>query len=507
MPAVLNYPGVYIEEIPSGVRPIAGVSTSDTAFVDYFARGPLNKPVRIGSFAEFARVYGGFDTNSQASYAIAQYFVNGGTVAWVVRVAGGSPVAAQVDFPNTANAVIRVKAANEGTWGQRVKVAIDLATDPTGRFNLTVREYAADPPDQVVRTEVHRNLSMDAADARYVLNVVNSQSELVEVERRAAAGANTIPAAAAETALTGGNDGAVPTATTPLETGISALDQIAPAIFSILCLPGATSLSDTNYRSIVATATTYCVKHRAFLIVDIPASLTTAAAMSTWRNDSTKMPATSPNSAIYFPRLIVPDPLAGGLPRDIPACGTVAGIFARTDGARGVWKAPAGTDATIQGASLVTELNDDLNGTLNILGVNVLRSFPIFGSIVWGARTTDGSDAKASEWKYLPVRRTALYIEESLYQGLKWVVFEPNDFPLWAQIRLNVGAFMNGLFRQGAFAGVTPRDAYFVKCDKDTTTQADVDRGIVNILVGFAPLKPAEFVVLKIQQMAGQSEA
>jgi phage tail sheath protein FI len=185
----------------------------------------------------------------------------------------------------------------------------------------------------------------------------------------------------------------------------------------------------------------------------------------------------------------------------------VAGIIARTDGARGVWKAPAGTDATILGASLVTELNDDLNGTLNVLGVNVLRSFPIFGSIVWGARTTDGSDAKASEWKYIPVRRTALYIEESLYQGLKWVVFEPNDFPLWAQIRLNVGAFLNGLFRQGAFAGVTPREAYFVKCDKDTTTQADVDRGIVNILVGFAPLKPAEFVVLKIQQMAGQSEA
>jgi Bacteriophage tail sheath protein len=428
-------------------------------------------------------------------------------VAWVVRVASGPPTPAQKDVPDP-NPVIRVKGASEGTWARRVKVAIDTATDPTGRFNLTVREYSPATPDQVVRTEVHRNLSMDATDARYVLNVVNPQSELVQVERMAAAGANALPPVTAETALGGGGDGTVPAATGPIETGIEALDQIAPAIFSLLCLPGAASaLSDANFKAIVGTATAYCAKHRAFLIVDIPPSLNTAALMSTWRNDATKMPATSPNSAIYFPRVVVPDPLAGGLPRDIGASGTVAGIIARTDGARGVWKAPAGTDATILGASLVTELNDDLNGTLNVLGVNVLRSFPIFGSIVWGARTTDGSDAKASEWKYIPVRRTALYIEESLYQGLKWVVFEPNDFPLWAQIRLNVGAFLNGLFRQGAFAGVTPREAYFVKCDKDTTTQADVDRGIVNILVGFAPLKPAEFVVLKIQQMAGQSEA
>jgi len=507
MPAVLNYPGVYIEEIPSGVRPIAGVSTSDTAFIDYFPRGALNKPVRIGSFAEFSRAFGGLDTSSEASYAIAQYFLNGGSVAWVVRVAGGAPAAASKDFPDGGGAVIRIKAANEGTWGRRLKVTIDTNTDPTGRFNVTVREYAIDPADQVVRTEVHRNLSMDVADGRYSINTINAASELITAERRAAAGANAIPAAAADVALTGGDDGTAPTTPAQVQSGIEALDQIAPAIFSLMCLPGATKLGDANYKIVIAAATTFCGKHRAFLLVDIPDTLTTAAAMSTWRNDNTKMPATSPDSAIYFPRLTVPDPLAGGVPRDIPASGTVAGIYARTDAARGVWKAPAGTDATIQGATLVTEINDDLNGTLNIQGVNALRSFPIFGSIVWGARTTDGSDAKASEWKYIPVRRMALYIEESLYQGLKWVVFEPNDFPLWSQIRLNVGAFLNGLFRQGAFAGVTPRDAYFVKCDKDTTTQADVDRGVVNVLIGFAPLKPAEFVVLKIQQMAGQSEA
>ncbi|HEX8184297.1 MAG TPA: phage tail sheath C-terminal domain-containing protein, partial [Blastocatellia bacterium] len=138
--------------------------------------------------------------------------------------------------------------------------------------------------------------------------------------------------------------------------------------------------------------------------------------------------------------------------------------------------------------------------------ITALRKFPIFGNVSWGARTLEGADQAASEWKYIPVRRTALYIEQSLFDGLKWVVFEPNDEPLWAQIRLNVGAFMQNLFRQGAFQGKTPREAYFVRCDRTTTTQDDINRGIVNILVGFAPLKPAEFVVIKIQQMAGQIE-
>jgi phage tail sheath protein FI len=152
-------------------------------------------------------------------------------------------------------------------------------------------------------------------------------------------------------------------------------------------------------------------------------------------------------------------------------------------------------------------LTDDENGDLNPLGINALRSFPLIGTVLWGARTLRGADALTDQWKYIPVRRTALFIEETLFRGLKWVVFEPNDEPLWAQIRLNVGAFMNGLFRQGAFQGTTPAQAYFVKCDGETTTQDDIDRGVVNIVVGFAPLKPAEFVVLKIQQMAGQTAA
>jgi phage tail sheath protein FI len=203
----------------------------------------------------------------------------------------------------------------------------------------------------------------------------------------------------------------------------------------------------------------------------------------------------------------MPDPLAPGLTRNIEPSGVVAGIMARTDATRGVWKAPAGIDAVVGGVTLAVPVTEADSGALNPLGINAFRSLPVIGNVVWGARTLFGADTRASEWKYVSVRRTALYLEQSLDAGLKWVVFEPNDEPLWSQIRLNVGAFMQDLFRKGAFQGTTPREAYFVRCDKTTTTQPDIDRGVVNILVGFAPLKPAEFVVIQIQQLAGQATA
>jgi phage tail sheath protein FI len=230
--------------------------------------------------------------------------------------------------------------------------------------------------------------------------------------------------------------------------------------------------------------------------------------MATWINLAGVGATRDRNNAYFFPPLRLPDPLSENRPRTVSPSGTVAGIYARTDSERGVWKAPAGTEARVRGADVVgPPLSDADSGTLNPLGVNALRSFPVFGNVVWGARTGVGADQLASEWKYAPVRRTALYIEESLVQGLRWVVFEPNDEPLWAQIRLNVGAFMQTLFRKGAFQGTTPREAYLVRCDRTTTTQADIDNGVVNILVGFAPLRPAEFVVIQIQQLTAQAAA
>jgi phage tail sheath protein FI len=213
------------------------------------------------------------------------------------------------------------------------------------------------------------------------------------------------------------------------------------------------------------------------------------------------------NAAIYYPRVMQSDPLRDGqILRRVP-CGIIAGIMARTDVRRGVWKAPAGIDAALSGiVGLAIRLTDNENGNLNPAGINCLRAFPAAGRVVWGARTMRGDDRLADEYKYVPVRRTVLFIEESLRRGTQWVVFEPNADPLWAQIRMNIGAFLHGLFRQGAFQGRDPRDAYFVKCDKETTTQTDINLGIVNIIVGVALLRPAEFVVIKIQQIAGQTE-
>jgi phage tail sheath protein FI len=238
----------------------------------------------------------------------------------------------------------------------------------------------------------------------------------------------------------------------------------------------------------------------------VPATIA-ASQLSTFVTANSLSGDAARNAALYFPRVMGFDPNLNGQPDNFVPCGMIAGIMARTDTQRGVWKAPAGIDASLSGSSgLLVPMTDGENGLLNPLGVNCLRNFPIYGSVVWGARTMRGADVAADEYKYVPVRRTVLYIEESLYRGTKWVVFEPNDAPLWAQIRLNVGAFMHDLFRKGAFQGKTPQEAYFVKCDKDTTTQNDINLGIVNIVVGFAPLKPAEFVIITIQQIAGQIE-
>jgi uncharacterized protein len=286
--------------------------------------------------------------------------------------------------------------------------------------------------------------------------------------------------------------------------GLYALEQAD--LFNLLCIPPYLLTNDVDV-SLISDAAAYCEKRRAMLLVDPP---------STWKDKTTakekfidpnqdNVGTRSKNAALFFPRLRQPNPLRDNQIEDFVPCGAAAGIFARTDTQRGVWKAPAGLEATLVGVpQLSVPLTDEENGELNPLGINCLRAMPAAGRVIWGARTLQGDDRLASEWKYIPVRRLALYIEESLYRGTQWVVFEPNDEPLWAQIRLNLGAFMQNLFRQGAFQGMTPREAYFVKCDKETTTQNDINLGIVNIVVGFAPLKPAEFVIIKIQQMAGQ---
>jgi phage tail sheath protein FI len=292
-----------------------------------------------------------------------------------------------------------------------------------------------------------------------------------------------------------GTDGGKPTAT-DYDDAYDKIDKEVD-LYNLMVLPPDAAVP---IQTLYANASVRCQNRRAFLLMDSPANWTdpqkAVAGLTQLRTSLVK-----DYSAVFYPRITINN---NGLKLNIGASGAVAGLCARIDGTRGVWKAPAGTEADLRGiVGLERQFSDGENGILNPKAINTIRVFPN-GIVNWGARTMDGDDSFASEYKYIPIRRLALFIEESLYRGLKWVVFEPNDEPLWSQIRLNVGAFMHNLFRQGAFQGPKPGDAYFVKCDSETTPQNDRDQGIVNIWVGFAPLKPAEFVILYLQQMAGQ---
>ena len=302
----------------------------------------------------------------------------------------------------------------------------------------------------------------------------------------------------------------------PTFTGIYALQKVD--LFNLLCIPDATramksspGTTDTNLNpsGIYSSAIALCQQRRAFLLVDPPAEYATVAGAIDWKSSALGIGGDAATyGAAFWPRLRLPDPLNNNNMRTFAPSGVVAGVYAQVDGSRGVWKAPAGTQAALAGVQGLTYVLSDLeNGMPNRLGLNCFRTFPVYNSVLWGARTLAGADAAASQWKYVPVRRMALFLEESLYRGLHWVVFEPNDQLLWAAIRLNVNSFMQTYFLKEAFQGQTPDQAYFVKCDSETTTQTDIDHGVVNILVGFAPLQPAEFVVIKIQQMTAQTQS
>ncbi len=676
MPVRPTYPGVYVEEIPSGVHTINGVSTSVAAFIGTFPKGLLDRAVQLFGIQDFEREYGGLDSGSETSYGIQQFFLNGGTECFVVRVADTTTaptpaVASTATITNGLTPAVNMLSAaagrrilgqpatNPGTWGDSLRVEIDYAArsaataaETNTLFNATISLIRVDGDRTVtVAAEKFTNLSL-AAGPDNVVDTVNEGSTLVQLTTLIAATPNVRPAAsgtvsgpyapaalapagatalsvvltvngaalpglplaipatlgprrltdwagalqtairgqsaglalplqpylaeatveivgdntalsparmviragrsarpfdptatltftgaalaaylldpAAATvtdrpsiapqmfALSGGQNGpaAVPSAAyrgvRATKTGLYALEDVD--LFNILCIPDAPGLQaagspdPAGMRALYTDAEAYCTERRAMVIVDIATNIVRLDQMQGWLADNATL--RDPNAAVYYPRTQVSDPLNRGRLRSIAASGTIAGLYARTDTARGVWKAPAGTDARLRGVqALDYVMTDRENGALNPLGINCLRTFPVYSSICWGARTLDGADQIASDWKYVPVRRLTLFLEESLYRGSQWVVFEPNDEPLWSQIRLNVGAFMQDLFRKGAFEGATPRDAYYVRCDSSTTTQIDIDSGIVNIEVGFAPLKPAEFVILKIQQIARTADA
>lgn len=599
MPVTPTYPGVYVEEVPSGVRTIVGVATSVAAFIGYFARGPMDLAVQIFNMGDFQREFGGLYRDSEASYAIDQFFKNGGSEAWVVRTAEQNTAqAAAIELQDSASggtSILLATAANEGNWGVNVRIDVDYATtDPANTFNLVVTELATVAGRlQPVVTETFRNLIIDDTKSNHVIDVVNDGSKLIQLSlvgsptpgqkpaqtgtisktlnkpagglgdlaglggksmqvnhsngtsanitldatdpstlaelaaqlqtkirnihadflrltvtinrtssedgylqvkagssdpssiisftdlglapqdlastielenagrtnvQQYALGSNVVAGAQALPggSLQLGEDGNPPDATALIgsqatKTGMYTLEDVD--LFNILCIPSAAELSDTNMQTVYSEALNYCEERRAFLIIDIPEATNNLQDARDWLDDNAIL--RHRNAAAYFPRPRIPDPLNNYRLKSVGASGTVAGIYARTDATRGVWKAPAGIEAALRNVpDLDYKLTDPENGQLNPLGLNSLRNFDIYGNVCWGSRTLVGADQQASEWKYVPVRRIALFIEESLFRGSQWVVFEPNDEPLWAQIRLNVGAFMHNLFRQGLFRGL-----------------------------------------------------
>jgi phage tail sheath protein FI len=619
------HPGVYVEEVPSGVRPIEGVSTSTAAFLGKAETGPLDKAVMVVDFLQFGALYGGFLSDSFLATAALEFFNNGGQRLYIGRVARGAATADVTvgDRKATPAATIVVSASSPGRWGNALDAVVtDGTLDPGNEFALAIRRGGA-----VV--EAFDNLSIDPDVVNFAENAVNSRARLARIKvdrtnQSTVAGTSTSGASPATSLPTDRRvmvieiDGDGPrqiTLADPVTTGaeiataignaVKALSplrsstpaaaysgfsaaftnnvyvltsgtqrkhssvqvtsapsgdaarllrlgasnggtettgaaQLRPANGTYLLGDGTvtgatlavtlgsdgTTPQDADYiqafslldplhdvnivavpgigtKAVVDAGSNYCQNRRdCFYVGEPPAIVDTKEEAQTFVNDLT---VKSSYAAVYFPWLSVVDP-SGASPEPLlaPPSGFIAGLYARIDGRRGVWKAPAGTEANVGGAvGLAAQIGDREQDTLNPLGMNVIRFFASSGIVVWGARTL--ATRSDPEYRYVPIRRLAIFLEQSIYNGIQWAVFEPNDEDLWSSLRLNIGAFMMTQFRAGAFQGDTPSAAFFVKCDRQTNPQDQIDAGIVTVLVGFAPLRPAEFVVIRISQKTAEA--
>lgn len=560
MPQYLH-PGVYVQEVPSAVRPIEGVSTSTAAFIGVADKGPVPgtilpsgrpaQPVLVTSFTEYTRRFGNFRQDSFLTYAVQAFFQNGGSSLYVIRVVptpssppANNAVTATATVGSSAGA-LNISAANQGLWGNSIWIVVSPSSDgDTNNFKLQVM-YGATVGEALGNVvETYDNVTFNGSPslqpgalnpASYARQVVNRASEYIAITSDFSARPANInvnlttspPVLPAQ--LSNGNDGltsnvsfigAPAISSSVTGTGIFALDKITDV--SLIAIPGQGDIPTVN------AGIDYCKNERqlqdCFFIGDmgtldvnqartdngipnIVATIADAKNFATVGINNVQIDKSAGDyGAIYFPWIYAADPIGQGRNPKIllPPSGFMAGIYARIDNARGVFKAPAGTEAGVAGAlAPYVAVSDTEQDQLNPILVNVVRSVPGSGLVVWGTRTI-GSDAS---WRYIPVRRMAIFLRVSIYNGIQWAVFEPNDEPLWASLRLNIRSFMLTQFRAGAFQGSKPDDAFFVLCDSSTTTQQDIDNGVVNILVGFAPLKPAEFVVLKLSQKVNQPAA
>lgn len=613
MPSYLH-PGVYVEEIASGSRPIEGVATSIAAFVGAANRGPVGVPTLIGKFDDYVKEFGQIvDEDDDMGLAVQAYYLNGGGGAYICRLASGATSSSTVSLnanvsPNTTvqAGVMSVTASSPGTWADTLYVRIlnpvllfdlevgtnlgtfeveesyyglsmdstrgdfvstkvngksafiridtvveslemteltptdlsDEDSDPTTSHTLTVNDgtedviIMTDITDGSVTlaarvfnlrfvfdlqvgtrngdgifsaTEEFASVSMDASSENFAETIVNDLSSLVTVDILTGAASIQYP-----TTDTNGDILAGGAATDPTAPDFTALYEQTLRKFrdiSIIVLPGSSWDGGIGQSNIAATLA-HCesIRNRV-LILDPPIS--TEFENATIVN-GLSLP-TSTYSVLYYPWVKMSNPLyhpdkAPDAEKTvlIPPSAIAAGMWAKIDGKRGVWKAPAGVETRLTGAAGLEYVVENLEqDQLNPLGVNCIRKLPSYGSVFWGSRSL--ATKADPEWRYVPVRRTAIYIEESIYNGIQWAVFEPNAHPLWSSLRANIGNFMNGLFRAGAFQGQTAKDSYFVRCGLgDTMTQGDIDAGQVIVMIGFAPLKPAEFVIVRIQQKVGE---
>lgn len=534
---------------------IVPAPTDVTVFIGYThplktAAGNDGKPVRIFGFADYQREFGGFVRSAAFAYAfdaagkpsafgdlaqaVNQFFLNGGTEAYAVSVnrASSDGILNQIVPPRPLDiggiaftqrevtdevflmsVVVRPSPPANAPDGPVADIVVSYGPAVTG---VAAPAIAAGP---ATVTETYQQVSLNPDSANYILKQL-AASALVVVSLNAPPPASFpdnggmpyfFPVLLPRTSII---QSAADFAAVLQEGG--GLDRLAA--FNLMVLPGISAGGDGDAGGvpILNAAAALCERKKAFLIMDPPVRDSADGSLSS-NPHSIEATANDPSlprgrsAALYFPYLLSPDPFTGnaanlvtGNPNEIPPAAGVAGIYAKTDRTRGIWKSPAGLEATLAGVTGVVargRVNEQRQGVLNQLGVNCLREFPGMSTVVFGARTL--ASASDEQWRYVPVRRMALFLEQSLDAGLRWAVFEPNDMPLWAEIVASIEPFMSGLFRQGAFKGIKPEDAFFVKCDGQTTTQTDIDNGIVNILVRFAPLKPAEFVIIKIAQMAG----
>ncbi|MEO0999340.1 MAG: phage tail sheath C-terminal domain-containing protein [Pseudomonadota bacterium] len=531
-----KHPGVYIEHVPSGVLAIEAASTSVTAFIGALPRGArvtasAGEPVFITSQTQYAQAFGAVpalaggiaDAGSNADafgFAVSTFFANGGTKAYIVPVASTDGGAATIDIV-MPEGTLTFSGATPGVWSRDLVVRISEELDgvyglaigrriplPGGGFKQEKVVNSDDAEVDVDALEVYETftgLVLDDASGQFIESRVNGVSTLVSVSLAAAA--NPAVVTPLDGILAGGTDPAAP-GEADYQAAFDRLKDYRD--ISIMVFPGV--VWDTNGQPVLQRALTHAeFMQNRMVLVDPPNPATGGDALITPRDVQDAGFPTSPYAALYYPWLKVANPYfdadtAANKPKtlEVAPSGMAAGMWGRIDGTRGVWKAPAGLEATVRG-SLGPNLliGNAIQDNLNEWGVNCLRSI-IGPPVVWGARTL--ATKTKPEFRYVPVRRTQSMIGESLYAALQAVVFEPNDHKLWSSLRASVGNFMDQLHRAGAFQGEKASDAYYVRCGLGATmTQADIDSGIVRVVVGFAPLKPAEFVVVQIQQIVGQS--